>query len=486
MKLSHTLSGRLTAYSVATFAALLVVCFNLLFWSMNSLLMQRIDDDLVEDVYEFSQVLASGGMEDVIAEIGKETAAGESESVFLMVLNEKMDVLHSSNLASWKQLELDKEAAKTQLSPSASPLVMSIHLDSQEAPTRVVYGALSDQHILVLGESTEETQDITSLLISAFTIVFFLAVPIAALLVWLVTRRTVSGIHKVSMAASNITAGDLGVRVDAVGELQEVQTLADTFDAMASRIQSLIHHMREMTDNISHDLRSPLGRIRLLSESMLHKDARANELKSNAQDTIKECDRLIEMINLSLDVAEAEAGMLTLSTRHIDISHLTRETCEFFTPAADLKKISLRHHIEPGCYVLADSTSLQRLLSNLLDNALKYTQTGGQICITATCRKTEVEITVEDNGIGIAAKSIDQVFDRFYRADTSRGGKGCGLGLSYAHAVARAHGGELTVTSEPGCNTTFKLHLPVSRTANSQRSTTILTETSSSDNVPVS
>ena len=106
MKFSHTLSGRLTVYTVVTFAVLLIVCFNLLFWSMNSFLMQRIDNDLVEDVYELSHILNSGGLDDVIAEIGKETAGDESESVFLMVLDDQMNVLHSSDLGSWQQFEL--------------------------------------------------------------------------------------------------------------------------------------------------------------------------------------------------------------------------------------------------------------------------------------------------------------------------------------------------------------------------------------------
>lgn len=465
MKVIHTLSGRLTLYTVATFAVLLMVCFNLLFWSMNSLLMQRMDDDLIEDVLEFSHMMASGGVADVIEEIDKETAAGESDSVFLMVFNDRTDVVFSSNLDAWQELTPDTSLISAQLLPNATPAIRSLHLDSQEAPTRLIYGALSSKHVLVLGESTEDKEDITSLLVSAFSIVFLFAVPIAALLVWLVTRRTVSGIHKVSIAARGITKGELGVRVDASGELEEVQTLADTFDAMANRIQSLIHHMREMTDNISHDLRSPLGRIRLLSESMLHSNARPSDLQDNAQDTINECDRLIEMINLSLDVAEAEAGMLTLAPSNIDISYLISETCEFFTPAADFKQIVLQHHIQPGCHILADTNSLQRLLSNLLDNALKYTPAGGTIDVSTTCENTHVNIVVSDNGVGIPAKSIKHVFDRFYRADTSRGGKGCGLGLSYAHAVARAHGGELTVKSEPDHYTTFTLLLPASEIA---------------------
>lgn len=193
---------------------------------------------------------------------------------------------------------------------------------------------------------------------------------------WMVTRRTVAGIQKVSIAARGISEGDLNVRVSAANELEEVQTLADTFDAMAGRIQSLIHHMREMTDNISHDLRSPLGRIRLLSESLLHKQADVAEMQENVVHTITECDRLIQMINLSLDVAEAEAGMLTLKTSEIDLSELIQETSDFYEPAIELKQISLARNIESRCHVMADGNSLQRRIHRSLGQGQRRRNSG--------------------------------------------------------------------------------------------------------------
>ncbi|NND91968.1 MAG: HAMP domain-containing protein [Granulosicoccus sp.] len=455
----RTLSGRLTLYSVVSFAVLLLICFSLLYWSISSLLMQRLDQDLQEDLSELALVLDQDGVAELIREIDKETAGTEYETVVMVLLDAAMNTLHHTTMSAWSELQLDLPLARARLRSGSEPVVLTTKLDSQEAPTRIIYGALSPDYVLVLGESTEEILDITELLISAFSIMFLLAVPVAAVLGWAVTRRTVAGIEKVGIAARGISEGDLNVRVNADNELEEVQTLADTFDAMAGRIQTLIHHMREMTDNISHDLRSPLGRIRLLSESLLHKHADVGEMQENVVHTITECDRLIQMINLSLDVAEAEAGMLTLQTSEIDLSALIQETCDFYEPAIELKQISLTRNIEPRCYIMADGNSLQRLLSNLLDNSLKYTPEKGEIAISVHCNGEYTDVSVCDNGVGIQAESLDHVFDRFYRADTSRGGKGCGLGLSYAQAVAKAHGGQLTVQSSPGIRTIFTLRL---------------------------
>ena len=459
MRLSKTLSGRLTLYTVATFTALLLVCFTLLYLSMNRLLAQRMDQDLLEDIAEFSQTLSQNGVTNVSQEINKETANGEHETVFLMLLDSDLNIVFQSDMTFWEDHEPDFSLVQDQLHFESEPVLLTLELDAQDAPTRIVYGRLSPEHVLILGESMEDKNDITELLVFAFSIIFLIAIPVASLLVWLVTRRTVSGIRRVSEAANGISQGNLDVRVNTYGQLDEVQTLADTFDAMAARIQNLIHHMREMTDNIAHDLRSPLGRIRLTAESLLQKHDDAAEVREAVTHTVAECDRLIQMIDLSLDVAEAEAGVLTLDMRPVNLTELTLDTCDFFEPAIELKRISFRRSIDASCRVMGDSNSLQRLMSNLLDNALKYTPEGGEISVSARRAGDTVEIDIADTGIGIPAKSIDHVFDRFYRADTSRGGSGCGLGLSYAHAVAKAHKGDLSVRSSPGSGTVFTLRI---------------------------
>lgn len=461
MRPPRSLSARLTLYCAFTFTLLLGGIFILLYWSIDSVLSERMDEDLREDITEFSELLETGGVQRIVSEIDNETIVDEDESVFLVLFDNSGKVKYSSQLDAWVGLSPDKQMIEEQLISDAEPRLSSLFLSSQDAETRVIYGRLSPDYVLLIGESMENRDDVMEILISAFALVSLLALPVSALLVWFVTRRTVSGIRMVSNAAHSIAAGNLDTRVKAHDQLEEVQTLADTFDGMANRIQSLVRQLREMTDNIAHDLRSPLGRIRLLSESVLHKEGGLQEYKENAESTIAECDRLIQMINVSLDVSEAEAGVLEFPRNNIDLSEVVNDACDFFEAVAEQKNISLKRNLPGYCPVNADRTSLQRMFSNLLDNAAKFTCSGGEIQVSMKIRDGMARISVKDNGIGIPAEHIRRVFDRFYRVEVSRNSTGCGLGLSYARAVARAYGGEISVESEAGKYSEFMVNIPV-------------------------
>jgi signal transduction histidine kinase len=276
----------------------------------------------------------------------------------------------------------------------------------------------------------------------------------------MLTRRAVRGIRRVSDAATDISRGQLSRRVNAVGQVSEVQTLADTFDAMADRIQSLIRNMREMTDNIAHDLRSPLARIRILAETSMNQSTQMKNMKRIAENTIVECDRLTQMINTSLDVAETEAGVARVQHETLEIHAVIEDVCELYHPLADQNNIQFDYQLQGDCTLTGDATSIQRMFSNILDNAIKYTPSGGCITVTLQCLPDHVDILVSDNGPGIEKEHQGNIFNRFFRVDQSRTNTGTGLGLSYARAVARSHGGDITVSSEPHKKTVFEINLP--------------------------
>ncbi len=460
--IARTLSGRLTAYSLLAFVLLLFLCFNLLFWSISNHLDERMDDDLIEDIEEFSLLLRSHGESRVVSEIDRETAAGGYETVFLILFDSHTrEPVYSSDLSAWSGFEPSAELLAEQIYAETGPEFQTVVLNSQEEPARVVYGTISSNRLLVIGESTEEQQDIIELLKFSFFVVFLIAIPLAALLVWMVTRRSVSGIRRVSGAAMGIASGQMGMRVNAQDEVEEVQILADSFDTMAERVQCLVSHMQEMTDNIAHDLRSPLGRMRLMSESLLNRHSNVEQLQENAENTVAECDRLIHMINLSLDVAEAESGAFIPHTHLVDLNELVNDVCDLFESVAELKNVRLERRLPPCCQLHLDANSVQRLLSNLLDNAVKFTQNGGFIKLDMQALSNRVSIALRNSGEGIPEQSISYVFDRNYQVDSSRNKGGSGLGLSYARAVARAHGGDITVHSIPQQYTEFLVSLPV-------------------------
>jgi signal transduction histidine kinase len=182
-----------------------------------------------------------------------------------------------------------------------------------------------------------------------------------------------------------------------------------------------------------------------------------------AASTIEECDRLLDMINTMLMISKTESGVDKLSRQEINLAGLIREACELFEPTAEDKRVTLSCDAPNESHLIGDNRMIQRMLSNLLDNAIKYTPSGGKVNVSVSeNEKGDVIITVKDTGVGISPNDLPRIFDRFYRCDQSRSNSGIGLGLSLARAIARAHGGEITATSTPNQGSTLTVTLPKS------------------------
>ena len=194
---------------------------------------------------------------------------------------------------------------------------------------------------------------------------------------WFMARRALSGIEEVTRAAVDISNGALGRRVPVKGRNDEIDRLARTFNTMVGHTQTLIEQMKEITENIAHDLRSPITRMRGLAEMALAGPDVNEEHSSMAGFVIEECDRLLDLINTMLDISEAEAGLAKLDAHQTDLTGLIADLYELFQPSAEEKHIELRTEGPQPVFVLCDRRKLQRVFANLLDNALKYTPDGG-------------------------------------------------------------------------------------------------------------
>jgi signal transduction histidine kinase len=282
----------------------------------------------------------------------------------------------------------------------------------------------------------------------------------STLIGWFMARRALSGVDKVTQTAIAISQGELDKRVPVTGQQDEIGRLAQAFNGMLNRIQTLIHQMEEVTDNIAHDLRSPIARIRGIAEGMLTSEPSPEERLPMLGTIIDESDCLLEMINTMLDISEAEAGLARLHPEKIDTAALVRDVCELFQPMAEEKGIKLTIQLTEGLYVSGDLRKLQRVLANLLDNALKYTPAGGDVRMSVAAEERQLAITIEDTGTGIPEEEVPHIFERFYRGEKSRSAQGNGLGLTLARAFITAHGGRIMVTSSPGKGSTFTVVLP--------------------------
>jgi len=283
---------------------------------------------------------------------------------------------------------------------------------------------------------------------------------LSVLIGWFMARRALSGVVRLTKTAEAVAAGALKERVPVKGRQDEIDRLAMTFNIMLERINDLIQGMKETNDSIAHDLRSPVTRMRGFAEAALTNASSNEDQCMLAGDIIEQCDRLLGMINTMLDISEAEAGIVKIAIEDLNVVRIVQDAVELFLPMAEDKNITVNVQTPNDMWLTSDRRKLQRILGNLLDNAIKFTPSGGTINITVSGDEKEVSIKVEDTGIGISEDDISRIFEKFYRADKSRSEPGSGLGLSLARAFASSLGGSISVESSPGKGSAFKVILP--------------------------
>ncbi len=336
-----------------------------------------------------------------------------------------------------------------------------VQLDQQSPEYWTIrQSSLPDGDILQVGiRSTDAVLFYNRLKKNLFFTWLFLA-PIAVLPAWFMYRhnqkaltRLARKIERTALGGEKTPSGWMQLPPGEQGLLQAVNHLTE-------RHQALVQQLQETMDNVAHDLRTPLARLRTIAEYGLQEQGDPEQLRERLTDCLEESDRILSMLNTMLNVAEAEAKSMVLDLQPLNLREAIEQVVELYAIVAEEKNCSLIVHDSEPVMALVDPNRIGQVWANLIDNAIKYGAT--KVEITLRQENSRAVVTVYDNGMGISETEKDQIWNRLYRGDRSRSQPGLGLGLTLVRAIINAHAGSITVHSKLNTATTFTVKLPQS------------------------
>lgn len=291
------------------------------------------------------------------------------------------------------------------------------------------------------------------LVVAAFAVVF-------SLVFSQIITKPISALTK---GIQTMARGDFSTRVKVRGS-GEMRRLARTFNSMSEKIESLDQARNQFVSNASHELKTPLATMKIMLESLIYQPDMDKELRTEFMNDINsEIDRLSNVVSDLLTLVQMDSHNVKLTRENLSIAALVKENAHRLQPIADQKQQQIQLALADSCDIYADKSKLNQVIYNLMENAVKYTQAGGQIKVTLQRQGRDARLTVTDNGPGIPKENMSHIFDRFYRVDKARSREkgGTGLGLSIVHQLVLLHGGAIRVESEEGKGASFIVELPL-------------------------
>lgn len=454
-----TQAFRLAAMSAAGFLLASAVIVGVLFWQTNMVLTDHVVDELRTEAAELSRTLADADAKKAAEIVRQRSARGSG----LYLLRDGAGQRLAGNLSA-----VPVEVAAN----PAGGVIRYTHTEAAgESRLGVAMPVAAGANLsLVIGRDIENQVTLANGIKRTF-LWGFGALALAALIAGLWIGRSVLGrIEVINATTRSIMDGDLSRRIPVSGSRDELDTLSESLNAMLERIEQLMSGLKEVSDNIAHDLKTPLNRLRNGAEAALRDSRGEDAYRDGLESTIEKADELIKTFNALLLIARLEAGVVEESAEPFDLGHLVGDVAELYEPVAEEAGLALEIAAREGLTVRANRQLVGQAVANLVDNAIKYSAraAGGQdaalataaVSVRVTAEGTAAEISVADRGPGIAAEDRDRALRRFVRLEKSRTQPGTGLGLSLVAAVARLHNGSVRLEDNyPGLRVVVTLPL---------------------------
>lgn len=453
----RSLAFRLTIWYAGVFLIIAFLLFGGLYVLLNSLILKQTDEALAEKKNTAEMFMRNQGIRSPQEQIALEGRVIDERAAFFRLVSENGEEYFTST-PNIQGLDLTQTELNRLIS-TKQPLYKTVKLANFNYPIRVGFFYMGPNAIIQIGQSLESSYQLLDL----FRLIFLLGLTGAFILTVLLSAvlagNLLQMINNVTQTAAEIADAShpqLDRRVYVGNENNEISEMARTFNTMLERIQNLVGGMEEMSDNMAHDLKSPVTRIRGLTEVTLMHEASVDEYERMGADIINECDTLLGMINNILFISKAKHGVYVPQMTEIDLNALVEQAYQMFQPLAESKGLDLTCSLSSrSLIILADKKLLQRALANLIDNAIKYSNDTGEVNLICSFENDYAILKVCDTGNGIPEEDLDRIFERFYRSDFSRSSEGTGLGLSFVKAAIEAMYGSISVESALGKGSCF-------------------------------
>jgi signal transduction histidine kinase len=446
-----TFAFRLTLWYAILFVLSLIIIFFISYKVLTLDLVHLVDRELLTATNKIDHGFQSQGLEQVKLDIREGIEEEGTNRIFYRMLTPDLNIIVTSDPIKWPCLNFPILSQWASMAARGQTVYHTLSPKDRPYKIRILSQWVDNgKYVVQIGKPMKDEEELAKIYSKVFLGSVFILLLCGIVLSWIEAQKAMKGVERITSTAWNISQGDIKHRVELGHEGEEIENLAETFNHMLDRVEQLMTGLKDVTNNIAHDLRTPLTRMRGLAEA------------ESIGSIVEECDRLAQMINTMLEIAETDAGLKKPEQAFIDIVDLAKQGYELFLPMAQDKGVSMEFK-GPSHPVLiwANASRLQRVIANLLDNAIKFTGPKGSIDVEIKEDQGNAVILVKDTGIGIAPQDQTRIFEKFYRIESSRSTPGHGLGLSFVKSMVSSMGGAITVDGTLGQGTTFCIKIPL-------------------------